>query len=115
MKVLVCGDRNWSNKDTIRKYLASVPNLELVIEGGARGADQLSKQVALEMNIPVREYPADWQRYGKAAGPIRNRQMLDVKPDLVIAFHPAIELSKGTKDCVTEARHRGISVRVVPA
>lgn len=59
------------------------------------------------MGFPVERYPADWERYGKRAGPIRNRKMLDQGPDLVVAFGG----DKGTADCVREARRRGIAVR----
>lgn len=47
------------------------------------------------------------------AGPLRNRQMLDEVPDLVLAFHAEMQSSKGTKDCVLEANRRGIKWRVV--
>ncbi len=113
MKVLVCGDRNWADRKPIRKALLSILPLDLVIEGGAKGADTLAREVAEELGIIVREFKADWAKYGRAAGPIRNRQMLDEKPDRVLAFHDNLEESKGTKDTVTEARRRGIPVSVI--
>jgi len=84
-----------------------------VIHGNAAGADRLGASCAIELNIPIRSFPANWSAYGRAAGPIRNRQMLDEKPDLVLAFHSNIEASKGTKDCITEAAKRGIPVKLV--
>ena len=113
MRVLVCGDRNWTDKSLIHEHLSSITNLELVIEGAARGADRLAGQVASEMGVPVQEFPADWDTFGKAAGPIRNRKMLDLKPDLVVAFYSDISKSKGTKDCIFEANRRGIEVRLL--
>lgn len=113
MKVLVCGDRNWADKELIKSILKSTPDLELVIEGGARGADTLAREAAVELGVEVREYRADWEKYGRAAGPIRNRQMLDEKPDLVIAFHDNISESKGTADTLREAKRRGIGCRLV--
>jgi hypothetical protein len=54
--------------------------------------------------MPVIAMPADWANHGKAAGPIRNRKMLDLKPDLVLAFHADLTNSKGTKDCSNPCR-----------
>jgi hypothetical protein len=114
MKVLVCGDRNWKNKDIIRAYLASVPNLELVIEGESRGADTLAREVAEEMQVNVMRFPANWSLYHKAAGAIRNKQMLDEgKPDKVLAFHNNIEQSKGTKHMVALANKYKIPTQVI--
>ncbi len=84
-----------------------------LIHGDCRGADKLAASVALEFGFDVHPYPADWDKHGDAAGPIRNRQMLDLKPDLVIAFHANYSKSKGTKDCVTEARKRKIPVQLI--
>jgi hypothetical protein len=59
--------------------------------------------------IAVKEYPADWQKHGKAAGPIRNRQMLeDGKPDLVIAFSGG----RGTANMISQARAAGVKVLI---
>jgi hypothetical protein len=63
---------------------------------------------------PFREFSADWQKFGKAAGPIRNQQMLDEgKPDLVIAFHEDLENSKGTQDMINRAKVQGVPVRLI--
>lgn len=114
MRVLVCGDRNWTNKNIIRTYLASVPNLELVIEGEANGADTLAREVAEEMQVNTMRFPANWNLLHRAAGVIRNKQMLDEgKPDKVLAFHNNIEQSKGTKNMVTLANKHKIPVQIV--
>ena len=64
------------------------------------------------MTIAV--YPADWKKYGRAAGPIRNLQMLDNgKPDICYAFHDCIEKSKGTKDMVNRCKANGLTVNVI--
>ncbi len=60
------------------------------------------------------EYPADWKRYGRAAGRIRNALMLEYeKPDLVIAFHEDLSTSRGTLDMLKRAKLAGIASRVV--
>ena len=114
MRVLVCGDRNWTDIEVIRQKLISIPDISVVIEGEARGADRIARQVAEELNIPVEKFPANWDKYGKAAGPIRNQQMLDEgKPDLVLAFHNDLENSKGTKDMVIRADKAGVETVVI--
>jgi hypothetical protein len=114
MRLLICGDREWTDLQLIRKAVKSLlPYLTEIIEGEARGADSLGKKVAEDLNIPVLKFPADWAKYGKSAGPIRNQQMLDEgKPDIVFAFHNDIEHSKGTKDMVTRARKANIKTVV---
>lgn len=116
MNVVVCGDRNWKRTDIIERELRKLPADTLIIHGAARGADTLGKFVAERIGLKVindgKGFPADWKRYGKAAGPIRNQQMIDEgKPDLVLAFHENINESRGTKDMV--ARARGIGIKVI--
>lgn len=114
MCVIVCGDRNWIDPAPIAARLKSLPPRSLIIHGAARGVDSIGGRVAIELGLfYVRAIPANWKKYGRAAGPIRNREMLDMKPDLVLAFHSDIASSKGTKDCVTEAKRRGIPVEVI--
>lgn len=75
--------------------------------GGARGVDSIAHQWALRNNVPVTSHPADWSTYGRSAGPIRNRAMLDeAKPDYWIAF-PADD-SRGTVDFMNAAFERDI-------
>jgi hypothetical protein len=116
MRVLICGSRNWPNNHLGLDFMnKNIPKETThIIEGGCSGADIVGQHIALIRDIPYTEYPAEWSKYGRAAGPIRNQQMLDEgKPDLVIAFHDDIEHSKGTKDMVTRARQQGIPVKVI--
>jgi hypothetical protein len=91
----------------------------VVIEGQARGADTMAGDWAEEAVESLEDvdhwpFPADWEQFGKAAGPIRNRQMLtEGKPDVVIAFHDFIPNSKGTKDMVEIAKEAGVPTYVV--
>lgn len=113
MKVLVCGDRFWTDKEKIRERLAKLPAGTIVIHGAARGADSIAAVIGKTLGFDVRSFPAEWGKHGKAAGPIRNRLMLDEKPDLVLAFHSDLSNSKGTKDTVEEARRRGVPVELI--
>ncbi len=122
MRVLVCGGRDFKDEafverilsDRLYPYLFSNKQVT-IIEGGARGVDTFALNWVLarvHSDYPprVEEYPADWEKYGWAAGPIRNIQMLDEgKPDLVIAFPGG----RGTKNMVNQARDRGVPVEIV--
>lgn len=111
MTVLVCGDRNWTDWRAIEAALRDCKPL-VVIHGAARGADTLAGRAARHLRLIEYPMPADWDKHGRSAGPIRNRAMLDLEPDLVLAFHENLDASKGTRGCVTEARRRGIPTRV---
>jgi len=113
MIVLICGDRFWSDRQAIRRRLAQLPKDTIILHGAASGADTIAGEEATKLGLTVKQFPANWNKHGRAAGPIRNRQMLDHKPNLVIAFHNDLSKSKGTKDTVQEAIKRGIPTYVV--
>lgn len=113
MKILISGDRKWFDYAKMKKRMLKIPADSVIIQGGARGADTMAGIIARELGMEVIQVNAEWEKYHRAAGVIRNRAMLDMKPEMVIAFHSNIENSKGTKDCVTEARKRGITVEIV--
>src|SRR5882672_7909105 len=111
MKVLVCGGRDFNDFDALCHELggAHAANAIVeVIEGGARGADQLAHDWAKLNGVQTIAYLADWESHGRAAGPLRNQRMLDEgKPDLVIAFPGG----KGTADMVRRAKAASIPVK----
>jgi hypothetical protein len=113
MKVLVCGDRNWTDMQKIRVRLSQLPPGTVIIEGECRGADRMAARAARELGFKVDPYPADWKHHGNAAGPIRNSRMLNQWPDLVIAFHSDLDRSAGTADTVRKARSRRIPVEII--
>jgi hypothetical protein len=117
MKILFCGDRDWSDVATIEETISNLLDkfgTFTVIEGEARGADRLSRRVAEAYGLEVEAYPADWQQFGRAAGPIRNKRMLlEGKPDLVVAFHAAIADSKGTQNMLEIATKRGVPTMLI--
>lgn len=105
MRILICGDRNWDDWSPITQLLRKEhflnPDL-VIIEGGAKGADRCARQAAEFLNIPYLEFPADWKRYHKGAGPIRNQQMLaEGRPTKIWAFHKKIWESKGTYSMIS--------------
>lgn len=115
-KVLFTGDRDWDDRKAVSSILKELthnhaPLHILLITGGARGLDTIAEEEAEKQGIHVARINALWDSYNNAAGPIRNAIMLNLKPDEVIAFHPNLEHSKGTKNCVQQARKRDIPVR----
>ena len=112
MRILVCGGRDYGEhyeeRLNIRRVLNQYADEEVtIIEGGARGADTEARIWAGMFNKPCLHFPAGWKEHGKAAGPIRNQQMLDEgKPDLVIAFPGG----RGTADMISRAKKAGVKV-----
>jgi hypothetical protein len=106
MRVLVCGGRDFNNHVLLHRTLADLKPT-FIVNGGQRGADALSSMWAHWLDIPYREYPADWRNFGTAAGPIRNQQMLTAeKPDVVVAFPGG----RGTASMVALAKKAGVRV-----
>lgn len=111
MKILVCGSRHFNDFPELMKVLDRYDITE-IIEGEAEGADRLARLYGEYLDIPVRAFPAEWDKYGKSAGPIRNRQMLvEGKPDLCIAFRGPN--SRGTQNMINQARKAGIETKVI--
>lgn len=124
---LVCGGRDLETADYVQvarvlDELNAAIAIGRVIHGCARGADTLAGWWARARRLPVHAFPADWERYGKAAGMIRNRAMLKAgRPDVVVAFAGG----KGTTNMVSLAvaasvpvlrvdRHGTIELGVTP-
>ncbi len=111
MRVLVCGGRDFANWPSLMRHLDPLlikfPDI-FVISGAARGADKIAVEWAILNNVPFKEYPAHWDRYGKSAGVIRNKEMLvRGKPDLVVAFPGG----RGTDNMCKQAEKAGVEVR----
>ena len=116
MKLLVCGDRRLVDaalvSGSIEEETSGCGRL-FVIVGDSRGADNLARRWALDHADSFEEFEADWWRFGKRAGPMRNQRMIDEgKPDRALAFWDG--KSPGTKDMITRAVHAGVAVRIVP-
>jgi hypothetical protein len=111
-RVLMCGDRDWQDEFIVSLILDS--GRWMVIDGAARGADSIAHSQARSHKHSTKRFAAKWGEHGKAAGPVRNQQMIDEgRPSVVIAFHDDIQNSKGTKDMVERAKKRNIPVYVV--
>ena len=119
MRILVCGGRDFGyivenackKKDFVllNKAMDFVMSYKptTIIQGKAKGGDEIGGFVAEALKLEHLIFPADWDKYGKGAGHIRNQQMLDEgKPDLVIAF----EGGRGTANMIQRSKKAGVKV-----
>lgn len=117
--IIITGSRHYINAKLIKEVMSNLIEEFGVYKfrhGGANGADTLGKSRAIKLGVTdIIEYKADWDTHGKAAGPIRNREMLDTEIEkgediLVIAFPLANSI--GTFDMIEYSRGKGIDVRI---
>lgn len=115
--VIVCGGRDFDDKklltESLDKILAEYSDIEIV-SGRARGADTLGEEYAAEHNLPCATFPAKWNQFGKAAGYIRNAQMLlhaEEGTPVVVAFWNGE--SRGTKHMIDIATAKKAQVHIV--
>lgn len=111
-RVIVCGSRNWADRAAVSRAIESARVMLgrplLIVHGAARGADALADDVARELGFEREAHPADWGRFGKRAGFLRNRDMADAGAWLCLAF-PMGE-SVGTRMMMKLCRDVGIPV-----
>lgn len=124
MKVLVCGSRSFRDIGyvwdclsdiTLKECVENADFIEELIHGACDGPDLFADEWASKSGIPIKSVSADWNKYGKAAGPIRNKEMVDMLTpgeDIVIAFWDG--KSKGTKHTINLAKEKGIKTIVLP-
>ena len=118
-RIIICGGRHFNDYDTLETLVDSViaekglNNNEIeIISGHCDGADTLGELYAKNHNIACKLFPAEWNKYGRAAGPIRNTQMIEhaskSKNPIVVAF--LSPRTKGTLDTVKKATKRGFTI-----
>ena len=108
MRLLVTGGRTYQDYKAVCHALdtlhAQTP-ITLLIHGNAQGADTLARKWAYTRGVPHSSFPAEWDKHGKAAGPIRNQQMLtEGHPNAYLAFPGG----RGTQDMVSRCKRAGI-------
>lgn len=114
-KIIIAGGRDFNNyallKEYVDKFLSTYPSDSIeIVSGNARGADKLGERYAKEHNLPVKLFPANWDKYGKRAGYLRNQEMADYA-NMLIAFWD--RKSKGTNHMINIAKKAGLIVKVV--
>lgn len=117
MKVLVCGSRTWNDLETIANVIGKLPSDSEVIHGDALGADRMAGAAAEVAGLKVTKFPIspeEWEKFGKAAGPRRNKKMLDEShPNLVIAFLDENSETNGTNHMSQLAESYGVRVVII--
>jgi len=116
--VLISGDRNAKKEKwytPIKKELVELKDEKgkiSVIHGGCLGIDTIAQKVCNDLDIDTKIFPADWGKYGKCAGPIRNKLMIEQNPDILLAYHDNIKESKGTIGTINMALEKGLDVKL---
>lgn len=113
-KVIIAGGRDFNDYDLLsyklNRILKNKTDIQIVC-GMARGADSLGERYAKENNYLIKEFPANWDKYGKAAGYIRNKEMAEYA-DACVCFWDS--KSKGTKHMIDLATEQGLDLRIIP-
>lgn len=119
MRVLFTGSRKWEDDgvvvqmlDGLIKRAGSASNLTIV-HGGSGSLDWMVDVLARHKGARVEVHDANWQKHGKAAGPIRNQEMVDLGADLAVAY--PLPDGRGTQDCIKRAVKAGIPTIVYDA
>lgn len=100
MNIAIVGSRWYAEYDTIKKYVLSkidINDVDCIISGGANGVDRMAEKLAKELKIKTKIFFPDWKKYGKAAGLIRNKDIIE-SSDVVFAFWDGE--SRGTKSSI---------------
>ncbi len=115
-KVIIAGSRNFADYEKLKSACDNIlpsqysePSIT-ILSGTSLGSDSLGERYAHERGYALQRHPADWKKYGKAAGPIRNRQMAE-NADVLIAFWNG--RSKGTKNMIETAKKLGLIVETI--
>jgi hypothetical protein len=113
IKIIVAGSRTFNNYVLVKYYLDKIINNRTNIEivsGGARGADYLGEKYAKEHSLNLSSFPADWTKYGKSAGFVRNREMA-IYADVLVAFWDGN--SKGTRHMINLAKENNLKTKII--
>lgn len=111
MKVIIAGSRDFNDYNKLCQYcdhiLQNQQEIEIV-SGTARGADQLGERYATDRGYQIKKFPADWNKFGKSAGYIRNEEMAKYA-DALIAFWDG--KSKGTEHMINLAKQYNLKIK----
>lgn len=117
MRVLITGDRNWHDpglaERIVSRLIAKHGPLLTIVHGDASGIDRSFAEAAEACGIKQEAHPAEWDKYGRGAGPRRNAEMIALGAELCIAVHRDIARSLGTRDCARKAVVAGIPTCLV--
>ena len=115
-RVIIAGTRDFSNYELLKEKCDNILSAKrkdsniVILSGTAKGADRLGERYARERGFLLRRFPADWDKDGNKAGPIRNAKMAD-NADALIAFWDGT--SRGTSHMIMTAKEKGLATRVI--
>lgn len=115
-KVIIAGTRDFADYELLKEKCDAILSSKkmdyniVIVSGTARGADRLGERYARERGYRIDRHPADWDRDGNSAGPIRNALMAD-NAHALIAFWDG--RSRGTMNMIRTAKAKGLMVRIV--
>ncbi len=114
-KIMVCGSRTITDRELVFKWIEKDISIHpddkiIIIEGEAKGVDSIAKDYALINHLDIMSFPADWNKYGKAAGIIRNEEMVKACDHCLIIWDGQ---SKGTKNDIDLCRKYHKTYRII--
>lgn len=116
VRIIIAGGRDFNNYDFLKKeasiFISEIDNGDHIeiVSGGAKGVDLLGEKFAEEKNLELIVFPADWKKFGRAAGPKRNAQMAKYATHLLSFWNGE---SKGTKSMLTLAKKENLKVKII--
>ncbi len=109
MKLAVIGSRSFSDKQLLFSILSGINNIELIISGGAKGADQMAEEFAKQHNIDTLIFKPDYNQFGRGAPLIRNKHIVN-SSELIVAFWDG--KSRGTKNALEHTQKSGKKIEI---
>ena len=104
MKVAIVGSRDFPVLSLVKSYIYTLPREDIIVSGGAKGVDQMAEKTAKERGMNTVVFLPDWDRHGKGAGFLRNKEIVALA-DVVVAFWDGF--SRGTLSTIDLAREAG--------
>lgn len=105
MKTIIAGSRSITDYEVVKKAIKLAGfTITEIVSGGAAGVDKLGEKWAIENALPIKRFLPDWKTHGKAAGPIRNSEMVKYCDAAIICFDGS---SKGTQDTINKMQKAG--------
>jgi YspA, cpYpsA-related SLOG family len=114
-RIIIAGGRDFTDYNSLAYHVSEYRDANsvhdcIIVSGTARGADKLGELYAINYALPIKEFPADWDKHGKAAGHIRNKEMAEYAGHL-IAFWDG--KSRGTANMIKQAEEHGLKIQII--
>lgn len=110
--IAIVGSRGFRRQDLVQDFVDQLPAGSVVVSGGARGVDQFAEEAAKARGLETLIFLADWKRYGRRAGPVRNEEII-ANCDRVVAFWDGS--SRGTLNAIVLAHRAELPIEIIDA